>query len=61
MPTFDTTEKRFEADIESFFISPEGGYTKTTDRYDPKLGVFPARLSTLSSALSLRSGRDSRI
>ena len=44
MPTFDTTEKRFEADIESFFISPEGGYTKTTDRYDPKLGVFPGTL-----------------
>ena len=24
----DATEKRFEADIESFFLSPAGGYTK---------------------------------
>ena len=44
MPTFDTTEKRFESDIEAFFVSPEGGYTKTTDRYDPKLGVYAGTL-----------------
>lgn len=36
----DTTEKRFESDIEEFFLLPEGGYTKNTDSYDPKLGVF---------------------
>lgn len=35
-----TTEKRFEEDIESFFLSPEGGYTKGTDKYDAKQGVF---------------------
>ena len=36
----DTTEKRFEEDIESFFISPAGGYTKGTDTYDAKLGLY---------------------
>ena len=35
-----TTEKRFEEDIESFFLSPAGGYTKGTDTYDPKLGLY---------------------
>ena len=40
MPVTDTTEKRFESDIESYFLSPEGGYTKGTDVYDPKLGLF---------------------
>ena len=34
------TEKRFEEDIESFFLSPEGGYTKGTDTYDAKLGLY---------------------
>lgn len=42
--TMDTTEKRFESDIESFFVSPEGGYTKTTDTYDPKLGLYVGTL-----------------
>ena len=32
----DTTEKRFESDIESFLISAQGGYTKTKDTYDKK-------------------------
>ena len=32
----DTTEKRFETDIESFLISAQGGYTKTNDTYDKK-------------------------
>ncbi len=40
----DTTEKRFESDIEAFFVSPEGGYTKTTDTYDPKLGLYVGTL-----------------
>ena len=44
MTTIDTTEKRFESDIESFFVSAEGGYTKTTDTYDPKLGLYPGTL-----------------
>lgn len=35
-----TTEKRFEEDIESFFLSPEGGYTKGADTYDGKLGLY---------------------
>lgn len=34
------TEKRFEEDIESFFLSPEGGYTKGSDTYDAKLGLY---------------------
>ncbi|MBR3639810.1 MAG: type I restriction endonuclease subunit R, partial [Clostridia bacterium] len=44
MPVTDTTEKRFEEDIESFFVSAEGGYTKTPDTYDPKLGLYPGTL-----------------
>ena len=39
-----TTEKRFEADIESFFLSPAGGYTKGADTYDAKLCEYPDRL-----------------
>ena len=35
-----TTEKRFEADIEEFFLSPAGGYTHNNDMYDPQLGVY---------------------
>ena len=40
----ETTEKRFEADIESYFLSPEGGYTHNNDSYDPALGVYPDTL-----------------
>ena len=40
MSITDTTEKRFESDIEEFFLSPQGGYTRNTDTYDPKLGLF---------------------
>ena len=40
MPITNTTEKRFEADIESFLISPAGEYTKTTDTYDPAAGLY---------------------
>ena len=36
----ETTEKRFESDIESAFLSPAGGYTKGTDTYDPKQGLY---------------------
>lgn len=35
-----TTEKRFEADIESFVLSPTGGYTKGADTYDAKQGLY---------------------
>ncbi len=36
----ETTEKRFEADIETFLVSAKGGYTKTTDTYDPAAGLY---------------------
>lgn len=35
-----TTEKRFESDIEASFLSQEGGYTKNTDTYETDLGLF---------------------
>lgn len=35
-----TNEKQFESDIESFFLSPEGGYTKGKDVYDAGLGLY---------------------
>ena len=38
--TMDTTEKRFESDIEAFFLSAAGGYTRCEDVYDPKLGLY---------------------
>lgn len=40
MPVNDTTEKRFEEDIEAFFLSAAGGYTKCEDEYDPKMGLY---------------------
>ncbi|MBR4655682.1 MAG: type I restriction endonuclease subunit R [Oscillospiraceae bacterium] len=40
MPIDVTTEKRFESDIEESFLSPAGGYTKTTDTYDPVVGLY---------------------
>lgn len=40
MPIEVATEKRFEADIEAFFLSEEGGYKKTTDKYDPAVGIY---------------------
>lgn len=39
-----TTEKRFESDIEASFLSPEGGYTKNSDAYEPDLGLYSATL-----------------
>lgn len=41
MPATDTTEKRFESDIEASFLSISGGYTHCDDAYDPKLGLYP--------------------
>ena len=35
-----TTEKRFEEDIESFFLTEQGGYTNTADTYDPTVGLY---------------------
>lgn len=40
MPIDITTEKRFEEDIEAFFLSGKGGYTKTTDAYDANAGLY---------------------
>ena len=40
MPITDTTEHRFEADIESYLISPACGYTKTTDTYNPAAVLY---------------------
>ena len=40
MSAINTTEKQFETDIEAFFLSNEGGYTRTDDTYDPNLGLF---------------------
>ena len=36
----NTTEKRFEEDIESSFISLNGGYTKGRDTYNAALGLY---------------------
>lgn len=35
-----TNEKRFEEDIESFFLSPAGGYTKLSDTYNTDVGLY---------------------
>ena len=40
MSVEQTNEKQFESDIEAFLLSPEGGYVKGTDVYDPKLGLY---------------------
>ena len=40
----DTTEKRFESDIEAALLSPAGGYTKGTDVYDPSLALYARTL-----------------
>ena len=45
MITIDTTEKHFESDIEAFFLSPEGGYTKGSAPYSPGLGLFDSVLT----------------
>lgn len=40
MAIAETTEKRFESDIEAFFLSSAGGYTHNNDSYDTKLGLY---------------------
>lgn len=44
MPVVEITEKRFESDIEAFFLSPAGGYTRNNDIYDTDLGLYSATL-----------------
>lgn len=50
-----TNEKRFEEDIESFLISDEGGYTKTTDTYDADAGLY---VNTLISFIKATQPRE---
>lgn len=40
MAITQTKEKNFETDIESFLISPAGGYAKGDATYDPACGLF---------------------
>lgn len=40
MAITETKEKNFEADIESYFISEAGGYTKGNAIYDPSCALF---------------------
>lgn len=42
MSVDETNEKRFESDIEAFFISPAGGYAKGAAEYDATLGMYPS-------------------
>ena len=44
------TEKRFEEDIESFLLTEQGGYTKTTDTYDPAVGLYTSTLISFVQA-----------
>ena len=41
-----TNERQFEEDIESFLLTEQGGYTKTTDTYDPAVGLYTNTLIT---------------
>ena len=45
-----TNERRFEEDIESFLLTEEGGYTKTTDTYDPAVGLYTNTLISFIQA-----------
>lgn len=44
MAITDDTEKRFEADIETYLLSSEGGYTRNKTAYDAELGLYPETL-----------------
>ena len=35
-----TTEKRFESDIEAYFLSDEGGYVNNPEPYDPESALY---------------------
>ena len=54
MPISVTTEKQFESDIEAFLISTAGGYTQTTDAYDPKAGLYTDTLINFIKATQPR-------
>ena len=51
MSVNDTTEKRFESDIEAFFLSAAGGYTKCEDAYDPA-GPVPRYTNSIHPDIS---------
>ena len=40
MTSLDTTERRFDSDIEAALLSPSGGYAKGADTYDAKKGLY---------------------
>ena len=44
MSVTETTEKRFESDIEAFCLAAAGGYTRNSDAYEPDLGLYSATL-----------------
>lgn len=54
MPVDIINERRFEEDIESFFLSEKGGYSKTTDTYDPKTGLYTNTLINFIKATQPR-------
>lgn len=45
-----TNERQFEEDIESFLLTEQGGYTKTTDTYDPAVGLYTNTLISFVQA-----------
>jgi hypothetical protein len=45
MISIDKTEKRFESDIEAFFLPHKGGYTKGTAPYSPDINLFVSALT----------------
>lgn len=45
-----TNERQFEEDIESFLLTEQGGYTKTTDTYDPVVGLYTNTLISFVQA-----------
>lgn len=49
-----TNERQFEEDIESFFLTEKGGYTKTNDTYDPNVGLYTDTLINFIKATQPR-------
>lgn len=49
----DTTEKRFESDVKTAFLSLAGGYARGTDTYAFNLGPCVPIISTASTAALL--------
>lgn len=49
-----TNERQFEEDIECFFLTEKGGYTKTNDTYDPNVGLYTDTLINFIKATQPR-------